>query len=419
MRRIAAVLGGVVLAGATGLGTPAIADGTSPTLAVQPSWGTGAPTSTPFDAECTVCTEVRVGSTLYIGGSFTQLTPPKRSAATAMTVGNLAAIDVTTGKPVATWQAQTNGRVLGLALSPDGSRIYAAGAFTTVNGHRHARLVALDPATGSDDPSWRPSADKTVRAITATATTVYVGGDFDTVDGTPRSRLAAVTATTGGLDATWVPSVGPPGRDVKGHIAAHVRALSLSTDGTGVYAGGYFQTVGGVTQSGAALLRIADGSVDPSFRPTYGYQPSDAYHSDTIMDFAFATASGRPVVYAAMGGWGNALDQLDPGTGARAWRVWSGGDVQTVTTDSTGEVFAGGHFRTLSDVTGQQFSRTHLAALDSSGHVDPSWAPPLGPTTGGGFYGCWVLRSVGGDLYAGGDFSSVGRLQQPHLAIFR
>ena len=87
---------------------------------------------------------LRVGNTIYLGGTFTGLQDPASSATT--TVSNLAGIDATTGQPTS-FAPAVNGEVFALAQSPDGSTLYAAGNFTTVGGktaEAHRRVQHLN-----------------------------------------------------------------------------------------------------------------------------------------------------------------------------------------------------------------------------------------------------------------------------------
>ncbi len=71
-----------------------------------------------------------------------------------------------------------NGQALAVAASPDGSRIYVGGEFTSVGGVPRSRIAALDPVTGAMITSFNARADGPVKSLAATASTVYVGGLF-------------------------------------------------------------------------------------------------------------------------------------------------------------------------------------------------------------------------------------------------
>lgn len=194
---------------------------------------------------------LKVDNRIYLGGSFTQVTRPD---GTTVTRNRLAAIDANTGQLVENWAPRANGKVLALAASPDGRRIYAGGEFTTVSGASHLRLAAIgganDPNDGRVDNSWSPDADLAVRSLAVSGNgNVYLGGDFTAVNGTPRSHLALVNAA-GVLDTNWNPNV----------TGVTVRTLAFSPLGDLLYAGGDFSRVSGEPRSNLAALDPVSGA---------------------------------------------------------------------------------------------------------------------------------------------------------------
>src|SRR4029453_19208904 len=111
---------------------------------------------------------------------------------------NLLAYDITTGALVTSFAPSLNAQVLSVAASPDGSRIYAVGDFTTANGVARRRIAAFDATTGALITSFNPSGPNSqARAVIATNTTVYVGGGFEGAGGTARRNLIAYQASNG------------------------------------------------------------------------------------------------------------------------------------------------------------------------------------------------------------------------------
>src|SRR5688572_2530903 len=76
---------------------------------------------------------VQVGNVVYVGGSFTEVRENGGAGPGMLPRSNLAAFNATTGAPTG-WAPSANAEVLALAASPDGSRIYAGGRFTSVSG---------------------------------------------------------------------------------------------------------------------------------------------------------------------------------------------------------------------------------------------------------------------------------------------
>ena len=96
-----------------------------------------------------VWSQVVVGSKVYVAGSFTTARPAG-SAPGVNTVAraNLLAYDIRTGVLDPSFAPVLNAQALAIAASPDGSRIYVAGSFTTVNGSSRSRIAAFSTSNG-------------------------------------------------------------------------------------------------------------------------------------------------------------------------------------------------------------------------------------------------------------------------------
>lgn len=196
-----------------------------------------------------------VGNKVYAGGSFTRARPAGASAGTNETVrNNLLAFDITTGNMDASFAPDLNGQVLGVAVSPDKTRVYVVGDFTTANGQARRRVAAYSTSTGALITSFNPvGVNSRARAVTATNDTVYVGGGFAGAGSATRGNLAAFRATDGAL-LPWAPSAD---RSIWG----------LATDGTSVYASGQLTTINGQGAYGMAKVNGVSGALDNLWRP--------------------------------------------------------------------------------------------------------------------------------------------------------
>ncbi len=202
-----------------------------------------------------VWTQVVVGNTVYAGGSFTTARPAG-SAPGVNTVArnNLLAYDIRTGALISSFAPNLNAQVRALALSPDKTRLYVAGDFTTVNGATVRRLTAFNVATGARITSFAPTLSYAAHAVVATDTKVFVGGNFTASGSTPRSNLAAFSASTGAL-LDWAPQA----------VGGQVNALTINPSGTRVVAGGSFTSMNGSSNPGygLALLDTTTGASLP------------------------------------------------------------------------------------------------------------------------------------------------------------
>lgn len=188
--------------------------------------------------------QVVVGDTVYVAGKFTKARPAG-AAAGSQTVArnNVLAYRLSTGE-LLPFSANLNGQALSIAASPDGSRIYVGGEFTSVNGTPRSRIVALNAADGSVIASFNPKVGGTVRALATAGDTVYAGGIFSNVGSVSRSRLAAFRAGDGAL-LPWNPQTNN-----------RVNALVVSPDGRQVVVGGAFSTLNGSSRPGFGLGRV-------------------------------------------------------------------------------------------------------------------------------------------------------------------
>lgn len=139
-----------------------------------------------------------------------------------------------------------------------GTTVYVGGEFTKArpagsapgtNEVTRNNMLAYSLTTGALT-SFNPNMNAAVRGLVASAdgTRVYVGGNFTTVGGVSRYRLAAFTTATGGLVSTWAPIVN-----------AAVKAVGIS--GSTVFAGGTFTVANGQSRPRIASFATSNGAV--------------------------------------------------------------------------------------------------------------------------------------------------------------
>jgi Ca2+-binding RTX toxin-like protein len=350
------------------------------------------------------------GDTIYLAGSFTQITDKD---GTAFARNNLAAVDANTGA-VTAWDPDarsTTGTssVRTMALSSGGSRLFVGGTFSSVGGLARNRLAAIDlsSATGAVDRKWSGAGvNNVVRALVVSGRRLYLGGDFTKVKGEPRQYLAAVDTDTAALDASWMPSASRADG-----ANSPVYALDVSADGARIYAGGLFNTISGVRTEKLAALDAVTGAVDPVFAPA-------TQNHIITMDVLGGS------VYVGTGDPLEGIESFDATTGQRRWSVPGGhpdprsGDVQAITVSSDGStVYAGGHGKLIGGLIRQRI----FAADANSGTILP-WAPEI-PSSGSGDLGVWALEADSnplrdGRLYVGGDFTQVSGEPRNRFAQF-
>ena len=189
-----------------------------------------------------VWSQAVVGNTVYAGGSFSTARPAGAAAGTQqVTRNNLLAYNLETGVLIPSFAPNFNGQVRGIAASPDGTRLYVVGDFTTIDGVSHRRLAAFNTATNTIVQSFAPPMNYETWAVDATNTTVFVGGNWNAVGTQDRGNVAAFDTSGALLD--WAPTV-------SGGI---VRALALSPDNSKIAVGGSFTSANGSNNPGYGL----------------------------------------------------------------------------------------------------------------------------------------------------------------------
>jgi hypothetical protein len=327
----------------------------------------------------------QVGDKTYIGGSFKSVSGVPRQ--------NVAAISKD-GTLDLSWNPSTDGVVYALAASADGSKVFLGGGYTTVGGQSRGRLAAVSPDTGELLADWAATArNNLVRALVAdSGDRLYVGGSFSSFSGRSIARLAAVSQSTGAVDTSFAAAP-----------SATVRALALSDDGSKLYAGGPFTTIGGASRPGAAELSPTSGTAT-SFAPTDGgvVISMDVTPNGRLF---FGTTSNRTYAY-------------DPsGSDAPLYRVRTSGDVQAILATND-EVYIGGHFANLPEA---KLERVHVASFLTADGTPSSWNPGAN-----GSYGVWAIgltrTALSPDavpaLSIGGDFTRVAGAARRGYARF-
>ncbi len=214
-----------------------------------------------------------LGNRVFLGGSFTTIDGQSRA--------RLAQVSGVTGGLVANWAPRANNAVRALALSAAGTRLYAGGGFTAVDGQSRPYLAAVSVTTGALDNTFRPPTPNgriwdiervggrvytaeggpyggraaaygprgarffslltagDTQAVAVVGDKAYFGGHFERILKEPCEGLIAVDATTGAIDRSWKPVVTPR--------YLGVWALTADTERSRIYVGGDFTKMSGVT----------------------------------------------------------------------------------------------------------------------------------------------------------------------------
>lgn len=337
------------------------------------------------------------GDWVYVGGAFTSIGGQTRNKIAALQIAN----GSNTGTADPNWAPDANNNVYAVAVSS--ARVYIGGGFTTLtNGTiTRNRIAAISLADGSSaasiDAAWDPGADNVVFAIAASDTQVFAGGWFSSIGGALRSCLALLApangVNAGNADATWNPN--PSGALAKG--SKLVRTLVLN--GTKLYAGGGFTSIGGQSRNNLAVLSTTGtGEADTVWDPDVNNQVSAlaVYNNTVYAGGSFSSVKAQTRRNLA------AVDSLGNVT---SWNPNPDDEVYALTY-SGGKVYAGGSFNSIGGT-----SSSRVAALDAkTGLLDASWSSP----TVAGFVSALAIGN--GKVYIGGLILTVGGMTRNNLA---
>jgi hypothetical protein len=133
------------------------------------------------------------GSKIFLGGTFTSVGGQPRSRLAAVTPAP------DTGDLVEGWTTTANNNAVRALAADSGDRLYVGGNFGRIGGRATPRLGAVSQSTGAVDTAFVPSPSGTVRALALSddGSKLYAGGGFTAIGGASRPGAAELDATTG------------------------------------------------------------------------------------------------------------------------------------------------------------------------------------------------------------------------------
>ncbi len=419
------------------------ASGSLPAVAVQPQQSavvSAVPQAgTPQIVDGAVFAVAQVGSTMVVGGSFTQT--ESGDPANPTSTPYVLAFDAATGAVQTRFAPGLSGAVQTVLPGPTAGTVYVGGLFKAMGSTPTRSLVLLNVADGSLVTSFAmpPTDLANVQTVKRVGNRLYVGGAFTTVGGVAHRGLVTLDATTGAVDPflssavtlnhSWTAS--SPPTDAKSPVGVY--KLDVTADGSKMVAIGNFKQVDGAVHDQIAMWDLTGPTATLRNWNTGRLQPlcnTNAYDS-YVRDVDFSP-DGSYFSLANSGGYGpngslcdsaSRWESAATGAGVQpTWVAYTGKDT-LLSTAITGEaVYVGGHERWLNNNNGTDNAgpgavpRPGVAALDPVTGLPLAWNPGRSPR-GAGTY---VLYATPTGLWMGSDTNYVGvyRYRRQKLAFF-
>ena len=210
--------------------------------------------------------------------------------------------------------------------------------------------------------------DGQVLAIAQVGNTIVLGGQFTTArnDGDTtslsRANLLAFDATTGAISTTFVPN--PNGR---------VEAVVPSGDGTSIFVGGQFSSIGGVSRSRVARIQVSNGAVLPFNAGAINAVVRDLKVVGSRLWIAGLFSKVKGNAQPALATVNATTGAFDPYMSAKIAGVHNKGTTNVIKFDVTPDgsrLVAVGNFRTVDGQTRNQVLQLDLTATRA---VPASW----------------------------------------------
>ncbi|PDP86018.1 hypothetical protein CQJ94_19970 [Glycomyces fuscus] len=363
---------------------------------------------------------LRVGDTVLVAGSFTQVSATEGGR--AHDLPHLFAFEHGTGRILHRFEPELDGTVTTLAPGPGGT-VIAGGDFRSVDGRPSTGLARLSLDDGDEVPEFRAALDGgRVHRIASDGGRLYVGGSFPGVNGVEQPVLARLDSRTGKVDTGFTPSV----TDER-HGVLKVQELALSPNGRRLVVNGSFTKVDGEDRYQIAMIDTAGGSLAPWSTSAYE-APCEDLRLHTYMRrmafspdgsyFAVVTAGG-PEVKPGLCKSIARFENTDTPGAEPTWSNKTGGDSLYSVEITSAAVYVGGHQRWMDNAEGALNPGPGSVAREGIGAVDPRtgralpWNP--GRTRG---HGVEAMLATPDGLYVGSDTERLAGEYHARLGMF-
>jgi hypothetical protein len=375
---------------------------------------------TPHVTDGTVWDVALVGPrTVVAAGDFSEVTDS--TGKTFYDRRNIFAYDLYTGA-VLPFKADVDGAVYAVAGSPDGSAVYAGGAFKKVNGTAQRGLARIAIGTGVRDGAFTGQINwGDIRELIVSGGWLYAGGSFSAVGGLARTALARVNLATGAADPAFDARIAAPGL-----TRARVEDFAISPNGQRLVAIGAIQQAGGQRRTQLAMLDLAANTLSPWYTDAYTGPCRVGFETYLRgVDFAPDGSYFAVVSTGRASGPKRMCDTVarfnTAGTGAQSpvWVNHTGGDSLYTVSVTGPAVYVGGHQRWMNNPYGKESAGQGAVSRKGIAAVDPltGLATPWDPTRLRGV-GVRAMLATPAGLIVGSDTEELGHEYHGRLGMF-
>ncbi|QWZ06693.1 fibronectin type III domain-containing protein [Nocardioides panacis] len=339
------------------------------------------------------------GSVLYVGGDFTTIDGTTRNRVAAFNTGTGA---------LTSWNPSASNRVSAIAATA--STVYLGGTFARVGGAAEQRVAAVTATTGAARTDFNVSADNLPyqMAVSPDGSRLYLAGSFLSLNGnTDYHAVGAVNATTGALLPFSAGSIIPPKSP-----ACIVEARSVKTDADGTYfgvegtGGGCFDGTFAVNDDGSLKWQSQCLGATQAVQPVKGDLYTGSHSHDCVQDQpGGASGLNDPDAFPEVG-WSRGISRhlLSRSTTTGKLGNWypntNGGPngqglgPRSMASDGT-QLFVGGEFTTVNGQAQQGFARFSPSTGDTAAPAAPT--APTAVARGGGRVSVFVQAPLDTD----------------------
>jgi hypothetical protein len=317
-----------------------------------------------------------------------------------------------------------DGAVYALAAGPS-STVLMGGSFKTVNGAAQRGLARVTLA-GQRVPGFTARINwGDVRAMVVRGTRLYAGGTFTQINGVSRVALARMNVSTGALDTAFDAKLSAPGL-----ARTRVEHFDVTPDGRKLVAIGAILKAGTMARTQIVMFDVAGPTAQLANWYTDAYKPECMKGFDTYLRQVKFSPDGRYLVVASTGRVSSPTKLCDSaarfetgGLGRHnpTWVQRTGGDSLYAVAVTGAAVYVGGHQRYLDNPLGSDAKGPGPGAVSrvGIGAVSPTTgrALPWNPTRARGV-GVRAFVSTPLGLLVGSDTDQLGKEYHGRIGMF-